>query len=151
VRPHITTGAPALRKPQFLTVGDEVTVFVKSVSKNSGQFSLTMDASAQLKSPQDLKRESEVTKRLSRLSKQLGGFDQIQQLYGKECDGLVKATSNTGDWHYVEPSLENVPIGVAFVPESIDEPLARGDGVRIQIQGVDEERGQLSMRILRRL
>ncbi|GKZ00805.1 hypothetical protein MPSEU_001032200 [Mayamaea pseudoterrestris] len=151
VRSHITASAKALPRPQFLKVGDEVDVFVKSVSKNSGQFSLTMDASTQDKSPQDLKRESEVTKRLSRLSKQLGGLDQIQNLLGKECDGLVKATSNTGDWLYVEPSLENVPIGVAFVSDSIDGPLARGDGVRIQIEGLDEERGQLAMRILRRL
>jgi hypothetical protein len=141
----------AQRRPQLLKVDDVIAVYVKSVSRNSGQLSLTMDPSVQGKSAQDLKRESGVSKRLSRLSKQLGGMKRMKQLLGKECNGIVKAVSNAGDWFYVEPELDNVPVGVASVSEEIRESLARGDGVRIQIVGVDEERGQLAMRILQRV
>lgn len=138
------------KRSQRLTVGDQITVYIKSVSR-SGQLTLTMDSSVQGKRSRELKRDTEVSKRLARLSKRVGGWSRIQQLLGMECDGIVKATSNTGDWCYVEPNVEKIPVGVATVSQSmIEEDFRQGDGVRIRIEGVDENRGQLSMRILRR-
>jgi len=134
-----------------LHVGDQVDVFVKSVSKQSCQLMVTMNPSVQGKKPKELKKEIEVSKKLSRLAKQLGGLHRIRKLQGQEMDGVVKATSNAGDWLYVEPCFDNLPIGVAVVSEDATSEFTKGDSVRIQIEGVDEDRGQLAMRVLKKL
>jgi hypothetical protein len=138
-------------KSKRLNVGDRVEVFVKLVSKQSNQLMVTMNPSVQGMTAKDLKRETGLSKKLSRLAKQLGGMHRIRELQGQECDGVVKATSNAGDWLYVQPNMDNLPVGVATVPADLDASLAKGDAVRIQLQGVDEDRGQLAMRILKKL
>lgn len=138
-------------KPKRLSVGDRIEVFIKSVSKQSSQLMVTMDPSVQGTKAKELKKEGNVSKKMSRLTKQLGGAHRMGQLQGKECDGVVKATSNTGDWFYVQPNLDNLPVGIASVPADLEASIGKGDTVRIQLEGVDENRGQLSMRILKKL
>jgi hypothetical protein len=138
-------------KPQRVHVGDQVTVFVKSVSKQSSQFLLTMDASIQGRKAKDLKKDAALSKKMSRLAKQLGGLSRMKELRGQEYDGVVKATSNTGDWLYVQPAPEELPVGIASVGEESLSDLHQGDAVRIRIEGIDEERGQLAMRVLHKL
>ena len=88
---------------------------------------------------------------MSRLLKQVGGMGRIQQLHGREMDGIVKATSHTGDWVYVEPQEESLPVGIGFGDEISLEGMNKGDKVRIQLEGIDEARGQLSMKVLSKL
>lgn len=138
-------------KSKRLNVGDRVEVFVKGVSKQSNQLMVTMNPSVRGMTAKDLKRETGVSKKLSRLAKQIGGMHRIRELQGQECDGVVKATSVAGDWLYVQPTMDNLPVGVATVPADLDASLVKGDTVRIQLQGVDEDRGQLAMLILKKL
>ena len=135
---------------KMLRVGDRIDVFVKSTSKQSSQFALTLDSSVQGMKAKDLKKESDVNKRMKRLSKQIGGLHRIHSLQGEEMDGTVTATSKAGDWFYVKPDGE-LPVGVAVVNEELNVDLAKGDAVRIQIDGVDEDRGQLALRVLSKL
>jgi len=150
-------------------VGERIPVYVKSVSKQSSRLVLTMDALAvQGRTAKELKQEASLSKKLSRLEKQIcdqfpAGTDlraAVKQLSGREWDGVVQATSQTGDWLYVQPEGTDeyrLPVGVASVsPDDANEDgssgaLLKGDKVRIKISGVDENRGQLSMRVLRKV
>ena len=136
---------------QTLHIGDRVDVYVKSISKKSGQLILTMNPSVQGRNAKELKLEGDLNKKLSRLAKQLGGLDRLKELTGQECDGLVQATSNAGEWCYVKPQMDGLPVGVASAPAEIYEELQKGDSVRLAIEGLDQGRGQLSLRILRKL
>merc|ERR1712226_1584770 len=71
-------------KPVILKVGDEVNVFIKSVSKQSGRFAVTTDPSVQGKKAKDIKRENEAEKKLSKLAKKFGeeGLEKILELEG---------------------------------------------------------------------
>jgi hypothetical protein len=138
-------------KSKRLNVGDRVEVFVKGVSKQSNQLMVTMNPSVQGMTAKDLKRETGLSKKLNRLAKQIGGMHRIRELQGQECDGVVKATSVAGDWLYVQPTMDNLPVGVATVPADLYANLTKGDKVRIQLSGVDEDRGQLAMLILKKL
>eukprot|EP00980_Cylindrotheca_fusiformis_P008208 scaffold1736_cov127-Cylindrotheca_fusiformis.AAC.22 len=130
-----------------LRVGDVVNVYIRSVSKQSGQFAVSTNPLVQGRKAKDLKKEIGKNKKLQRLMQSLGGsLDRIFELEGEECDGVVKATSKTGDWLYVQPELPGLPVGVAtIVGENLD--VSAGDRVRVRIVGVDEERGQLALEI----
>jgi len=147
-----------------IEAGDEIQVYIKAVSPQSGRFMVTLDPSIKDKKPKDLKREKQADKRKERLSKQIGQED-IQSLIGNEYDGIVKAKSNTGDWYYVQPCVEEgeeeandgvaLPVGVAnFVNESDDgeegkhDAYSAGDHVRVRLEGIDEKRGQLALTLL---
>lgn len=131
-----------------LRVGDDVNVYVRSISKQSGQFAVTTNPNVQGRKAKDLKKESDTEKKLKRLKKSLGGnLDKIFDLQGEECHGTVKATSKTGDWVYVQPELAGLPVGVATIGENLSH-LRAGDSVRVRIDGVDEERGQLAMEVV---
>lgn len=130
-------------------VGDEVTVYVKSIAAHSGQLSLSMDPSVRGKKSKEIKNDTAKDKKLSRLAKQLGGYSVIRKLRGQQSQGTVKATSKTGDWLYVQPEDASLPVGIATTPEDLD--VGQGDSVRIQFDGVDEKRGQLAMSVLERL
>lgn len=154
-----------LRKPRTirLRVGDQLPVHILSVAKQSSQFMVTTDLSAvRGKKAKDIKKQSDVTKKLERLSQMLGGLEKAEELKGREYDGTVKATSQTGDWLYVQPNTDSegddlrLPVGVATVPEDLakkSEPFSfvQGDLVRIQLDGIDESRGQLAMRVIEKL
>ena len=138
-------------KRRKLRVGDEVEVFVKSVSMQSTRLQFTMDASIQGQKAVEIKHSNDVAKKLKRLRKQLGGMQKIKELEGQEMYGVVKATSNTGDWLYVEPiSRKKLPVGIATLPPNYSKELRKGDNVVIRLQGIDESRGQLSMAIVER-
>ena len=152
-----TQSSSSLR-PQRLHVGDEIEVFVKSVSKQSHQLHFTMDSSVQGKKAKELKKEGEVSKRLARLSKQLGGLHHAARLKGTECDAVVQAASYSGDWFYVrpiectDPDQRPLPVGVGTITsEELLQELDQGDSVRIAIAGIDEERGQMEYKILHKL
>ena len=132
-----------------LRVGDDVNVYIRSISKQSGQFAVTTNPNVQGRKAKDLKKESDTEKKLKRLKKSLGGnLDKIFDLQGEECHGIVKATSKTGGgWVYVQPELAGLPVGVATIGENLSH-LRAGDSVRVRIDGVDEERGQLAMEVV---
>lgn len=135
-----------------LRVGEEVEVYIRTVSKQSGQFTVTTNPTVQGRRAKDLKKESNAMKKLDRLKKSLGGSLQtIWDLEGQECTGIVKATSQSGEWCYVQPSLQGLPVGVATLVKGIDKDFSSGDTVRVRIAGVDEERGQLAMELLGKL
>ena len=88
-------------------------------------------------------------KKLDRLKKSFGGnFNRINALKGTECEGIVKAASKTGDWVYVQPGLEDLPVGIGALGTEELSGLSAGDNVRVRISGIDEERGQLSLEVL---
>lgn len=131
-----------------LRVGDDVKVYIRSVSKQSSQYTVTTNPAVQGRKAKDLKKEGDVQKRLERLEKKMGGsLERIYALEGQECDGTVRATSQTGDWIYVQPSLEGLPVGVAVMTDDAEE-LAPGDKVRVKLGGIDEQRGQIVMQVL---
>jgi len=141
-------------KPVILKVGDEVNVFIKSVSKQSGRYAVTTDTAVKGKKAKDIKRESEAEKKLSKLAKKFGeeGLEKILQLEGTECTGTVKATSNTGDWFYVQPDMDDLPVGVAASSTDGDaSSISQGDMVRVRLDGIDESRGQIAMTVLEKL
>jgi len=133
-----------------LKVGEEIDVYVRSVSKQNGQFAVTMNPTVKGRKAKELKKESGAMKKLDRLKKSLGGsLQKIFDLEGHECSGTVKATSNTGEWVYVQPHLDGLPVGVATIDEEHGTAtIGAGDSVRVRIAGVDEQRGQLAMQLL---
>ncbi len=133
-------------QPAIVQVGDEVEVYIKSVYKQSGRFMVTLDPSVQGRKPKDMKRESDVEKKLARLAEKGWNFDRIDELKGTECDGVVQAISNTGDWCYVKAALEDLPVGVANL--SSDISVSKGDSVHVRIDGIDESRGQIAMTVI---
>lgn len=139
-----------------LQPGDTLPVHILSVSPQSSQFRVTTDPSlVRGKKAKDIKKESGAAKKLERLSQMLGGLHKAEELRGREYDGTVKATSQTGDWLYVQPNGDNedevrLPVGVATVPEDEVEYF-QGDLVRISMEGIDESRGQLAMRVIEKL
>lgn len=150
-KPNIYKPAPRLVSKR-LRVGEEVNVYIRTVSKQSGQFTVTTNPTVQGRKAKDLKKESSATKKLDRLKKSLGGsLRKIWELEGQECGGVVKATSHTGEWVYVQPELSGLPVGVATMVQGMDQTLVAGDNVRVRIMGVDEQRGQLSMHLLSKL
>ena len=134
------------RNPRKLKAGDSITVFVQAVSKQSGKCTLTTNANVQ--PMKVVKKEAGASKKLERLIQRMGGDVQaLLDLKGKECEGVVKATSKTGDWLYVQPDLD-LPVGVAQLAEELAEAtLTQGDTVRVRLDGVDESRGQLTMTV----
>ncbi|KAL7565242.1 hypothetical protein ACA910_014540 [Epithemia clementina (nom. ined.)] len=142
-----------------LRIGDKVEVYVKSVSKQSGQLHLTMSSEIQGRKPKEVKRESDCEKKLARLKKQLGGqFHDIDKLKGTEMNGVVKAMSNTGDWLYVQPTSSSsaipLPVGVATMTSdqsSLRQELKQGDSVRVRLDGIDNSRGQLAFKVLNKI
>lgn len=133
-----------------LNVGDDVEVYVRTVSPQSRRFMLTTVKPSPSTNYKDIKFKQVADKRLSKLSASLSA---IEELRGTECFGVVKATSKTGNWCYVQPEVEasSVPkVGVAHpeVDGDVDDTIAEGDRVRIRLEGIDESRGQLSMTLL---
>lgn len=147
------TGIDTAKVPGTLALGSELNVFISSVSTQSGRFMVTLDSSIQGKKAVDIKREKNAEKRLSKLESSLG--ERLQKLKGIECEGIVKAKSKTGDWYYVQPTLndgemDDLPVGVAsFQNDQIErEVFAPGDHVRIRFDGIDNKRGQLALSLL---
>ena len=148
-----TKGFEKKSQSKKLRVGDELKVYIRSVSKQSGQYTVTLDPSVQGRKAKDLKQESEAQKRISRLEKKFGGdLDRILALEGTECEGTIRALSKAGagDWVYVQPHLDDLPVGVASMTDMEDAQLAAGDKVRVVLNGIDEERGQLAMKVVAR-
>jgi hypothetical protein len=145
----------------FMEAGEEIQVYIKNVSPQSGRFMVTLDPSVKNKKPKDMKREKQADKRMERLEKQISQED-IEQLVGNEYDGVVKAKSKAGDWYYVQACVEgmdddencnaSLPVGVASFADDSEEgehdSYSAGDSVRVRLDGIDEKRGQLALTLL---
>jgi len=97
-----------------------------------------------------LKKETKTNKNLDRLlSKFDGDINNILNLVGKEGEGVVKAISQTGNWLYVQPKFQDLPVGIAQLSGDISlSSLKEGDSVLVRLDGVDESRGQLAMTVV---
>eukprot|EP00804_Cyclotella_cryptica_P021914 CCRYP_000866-RA/>CCRYP_000866-RA protein AED:0.01 eAED:0.01 QI:2252/1/1/1/0.33/0.25/4/1891/550 len=146
-----------LRDESDIAPGDVVEVYIKSVFNQSGRFMVSMDEKVKDKKAKEWKREKEADKRIERLSNKFKGED-IESLIGSEFDGVVKATSKTGESYYVQPFIEgedevSLPVGVAsFLEEELDKntsSYSAGDSVRVRLEGIDRKRGQLSLTLLK--
>ncbi len=146
------SGAKPKLRSKRLTVGEYVEVYISNVSKQSNQFQVTTNPLVKGQKAKDIKKEAGTKKKLDRLKKTFGGnLSRIYSLKGTECEGIVKAASKTGDWVYVQPGLEDLPVGIGALENEDLGDLSAGDTVRVRISGIDEERGQLSMEVLSRL
>jgi len=149
-----------------LQKGQEIPIYIKSVSKQSGRYMVTCNPDDVVgKAGKVLKQESLVEKRLKKLNKKKRSsksnvLDSIQDLAGMECNGIIKAKSKTGNWFYVKPTdgdsamIDELPVGVATLnteQESTLSLLKAGDSVRVRLEGIDENRGQLSMVLLEQI
>jgi hypothetical protein len=144
-----STGTPSY-KTHTLRPGDRIPVFVKSVPKQSSHLFLTMDPTIQGMTAKQVKRDGVVAKKQSRLIQQLGGFARLRALTGISCQGVVQAVSASNI--YVQPELDNVPVGVAQLSPALSAAqFCKGDLVLIQLNGIDPERGQLAMQVLKKL
>ena len=148
-----------------IEAGDDIQIYIKAVSPQSGRFMVTLDPTVKNKKGKDLKLEKQADKRKERLEKQLSHED-IEELVGKEYDGIVKAKSKTGDWYYVQPCIGelgetvemcdvSLPVGVASLVSSDGDDegshhdsYSAGDHVRVRLEGIDERRGQLALTLL---
>merc|ERR1711937_1124366 len=139
-------------KSKRLEVGEYIEVYISNVSKQSNQFQVTTNPLVKGQKAKDIKKEADTNKKLDRLKKSFGGnLNRIHSLKGTECDGIVKAASKTGDWVYVQPGLDDLPVGIGALENKDLSGLSAGDNVRVRISGIDEERGQLAMEVLSRL
>jgi len=135
-----------------LKVGEYIEVYISSVSKQSNQFRVTTNPLVKGQKAKDIKKDAGLKKKLDRLKKSFGGnLNRIYALKGTECEGIVKAVSKTGDWVYVQPGLDDLPVGIGALENEDLRGLSAGDNVRVRILGIDEERGQLSMEVISRL
>jgi hypothetical protein len=137
-----------------LKVGEYVKVYVKTVSKSSSTFRVTTNPLIKGQKPKQIKKEAEIEKKLKRLKEKVGGnLNNIYSLEGNTCDGVVKAHSKTGDWFYVQPLYKNkdLPVGVATIEGEELEDLSPGDFVQVRIGGIDFDRGQLALHVLKKL
>ena len=164
-------GGDPLLSDDNIKAGDDIQVYIKAVSPQSGRFMVTLDPSVKNKKPIDLKREKQADKRKGRLEKQISQED-VESLIGNIYDGIVKAKSKTGEWYYVQPcvleegaaggieedegAVVQLPVGVAnFMNASGDaeedsehESYSAGDRVRVKVEGIDEKRGQLALTLM---
>ena len=160
-----------------IEAGDEIQVYIKAVSKQSGRFMVTLDPSVGDGKARDRKRERRAQKRKGRLlSKRVVGRDDrdddgdnrddVRSLVGNVYDGVVKAKSKTGNWYYVQPTFvygvgdegveraSSLPVGIANFSTQIEGgevdhvSYSVGDHVRVRLEGIDERRGQLALTLL---
>lgn len=151
-----------MEEEQEITAGDDVQVYIKTVSPQSGRFMVTLDKSIKNKKAKEIKLEKQADKCLSRLEKQISHED-IELLIGNVYDGIVKAKSKTGNWYYVQPCVESdeeesdgescVPsmlVGVASFGEGDNNHklYESGNQVRVRLEGIDEKRGQLALTLM---
>jgi len=137
-----------------LKVGEYIDVYVSNVMKQGSQFRVTTNPLIKGQKAKDIKKEEGIKRKLDRLKKNLGGsLKRIYNLEGTECKGIVTAASKSGDWVYVKPELNDLPVGVGELGDDSEELscLSAGDEVRVRISGIDKERGQLSMKVISKL
>jgi len=165
-----------LLQSKKIQIGDTIDVYISSVLKQSNTFRVTTNPCIRGQKAKDIKKEEGVNKRLQRLTKKYGPafLDRMYQLEGTECTGIVTAVSNTGAWLYVQPHLHDenedddsmsnssstrteLPVGIGeLVTSEADGDLqltrlSAGDKVRVQLSGIDQERGQISMKVLNKV
>jgi hypothetical protein len=145
-----TVPSPILdQRPEF-QVGDEIDVYIKAVFLQSGRFMVTQDSNIKNTKYNRIKKQKEADKRLSRLTTKVS-MSSITENIGEECIGRIKAKSKSGLGFYVEPENAEggkLTAGLANPVYTDWETLSQGTRVRIRLEGIDEERGQLSYSLL---
>lgn len=138
------------RKERYeLRKGDNVQVFIRSVSVQSGRFTVTIDPNIKSRKLKDIKRESEADKRIMRLASKFGrgnGLKALENVIGTKLEGTIKAKSKAGEWYYIMPADDQLPVGIGT--SSTGSQFQEGQRVSIEIEGIDESRGQFSFSIL---
>jgi len=144
-----TVPSPIDQRPEF-QVGDEIDVYIKAVFLQSGRFMVTQDSNIKNTKYNRFKKQKEADKRLSRLTTKVS-MSSITENIGEECIGRIKAKSKSGLGFYVEPENAEggkLTAGLANPVYTDWETLSQGTRVRIRLEGIDEERGQLSYSLL---
>eukprot|EP00934_Nitzschia_sp_Nitz4_P006092 Nitzschia sp. Nitz4//scaffold78_size91513//8506//10438//NITZ4_004914-RA/size91513-augustus-gene-0.29-mRNA-1//-1//CDS//3329558085//6082//frame0 len=136
----------------WVNEGEEIDVYIRSISKQSRRFTVTTNPTAHGRKARDMDKEREVRRKRKRLTNQLGGsLETLEEMKGKSCVGIVRAKSKRGDWVYVQPSLDGLPVGIGTLQQGVPMDLAKGDRVKVQINGIDSERGQLALDVLEKI
>ena len=164
-------GVMMIKSDEFdIEAGDEIQVYIRAVSPQSGRFMVTLDPSIKDKKAKDMKLEKRADKRKERLLSNKISQEEIQSLIGKVFDGIVQAKSKVGNWYYVQPCVDSNdefacdvswPVGVANARSEVTtgggedgsgnthcDSYSVGDHVRVRLEGIDERRGQLSLTLL---
>eukprot|EP00546_Thalassionema_frauenfeldii_P001155 CAMPEP_0178936812 /NCGR_PEP_ID=MMETSP0786-20121207/25393_1 /TAXON_ID=186022 /ORGANISM="Thalassionema frauenfeldii, Strain CCMP 1798" /LENGTH=487 /DNA_ID=CAMNT_0020615281 /DNA_START=327 /DNA_END=1790 /DNA_ORIENTATION=+ len=137
-----------IRLAKELQEGDEINVYIQAVSKQSGNFIVTTES--QVPKMKEVRKEAKVHKNLERLlAKFEGKSKNILKWKGTEGIGTIKAASQTGNWLYVQPQFNDLPVGIAQLSSNIaDESFSVGESVQIRLDGIDQTRGQLALTIV---
>lgn len=126
-----------------ISVGSTVTAYVKSVSVQSGRFSITLSSSPSSSLAEE-KLESLATKRMNKLEKS-GELEKISSARGSTRSGVVVAKSKSKpNVYYVK--CPDFPVGVALHEGSND--LQIGEDVQVRIDGVDFGSGQMGLTVV---
>merc|ERR1712226_1366435 len=122
-----------IRLAKELQEGDEINVYIQAVSKQSGNFIVTTES--QVPKMKEVRKEAKAHKNLERLlTKFEGKTKNILKWKGTEGIGTVKATSQTGNWFYVQPQFNDLPVGIAQLSSNIaDEFFSVGESVQIRL------------------
>lgn len=137
-----------IRLAKELQEGDEINVYIQAVSKQSGNFIVTTES--QVPKMKEVRKEAKAHKNLERLlAKFEGKSKNILKWKGTEGIGTIKAKSQTGNWLYVQPQFNGLPVGIAQLSSNIaDESFSVGESVQIRLDGIDKTRGQLALTIV---
>ncbi|GMI38065.1 hypothetical protein TeGR_g2950, partial [Tetraparma gracilis] len=135
---------PPRRLPTSIGVGTVLEAcFVKSVSRQSSRFTLTLDPAAKETAAKDDKRARETAKKLEKLEA-MDGFEGWVGMKGEVKTGVVVAASS--DLRYLYVKVGDMPVCVCDNDER--RVASKGDEIEVRMGGVDEERGQLRAELL---
>jgi hypothetical protein len=149
---NVSTKRPRLQR-KILSVGDYVNVYVLDAPKQSMSLRVTTNPLVKGLKPKDIKKEGDANKKLCRLRNQIGGnLNTVLSLKGRKVNGIIKATSNAGEWVYVQPLWKrDFPVGIGRLNGEGLNDLSSGDYVECQFDGIDYDRGQLALQVLQKL
>mmetsp|Transcript_9471 Transcript_9471/g.19250 ORF Transcript_9471/g.19250 Transcript_9471/m.19250 type:complete len:217 (-) Transcript_9471:37-687(-) len=136
-------GASTSNTLSGIHVGETIACYVKSVSPQSGRFSLTLNPT-----PLSLKDEKQiaiVNKRVEKLQAS-GDLDKIQTAKGEVKEGTVVAVSKA-DVRMFYVKVPGLPVGVATYEGDIHE-VKEGEKVSVKVLGLDGERGQMGCQVV---
>lgn len=132
--------------------GDPIDVYISSIFPQSRRFMVSLTKPSQTTKNLDIKHQKVAQKRLSKLTEG-DVLRKVEELVGRECNGVVRAVSKTGDWFYVAPEVakeQNLPqVGVAHRVQDLDmdySNITAGTIVKVRLEGI--KNGQLSMSLI---
>jgi len=127
--------------PTSLGVGDTVTAYVKTVSAQSGTYTLTLSPAASAPSS---KSSREAEKKLTKLT-EMPGFQQWLDMAGTKTPARVVAASK--DFKLLFVQVDDVSIPVAVCENTARVEHKENTPVTVVMAGLDETRGQLKVEL----